>query len=81
MAVAEAKEVALRLRAGIHRAFAAEAVPLHASVGVAAAAARAISGEALLAEADGALYLAKRRGGDRVCTPVAPSPHGASTLT
>ena len=27
---------------------------------------RAIGGEALLAEADGALYLAKRRGGNRV---------------
>lgn len=71
----DAEEVGERLLAGIEGAFAGEPVPLQASVGVAAAAGRTVSGEELLAEADGALYLAKRGGGDRVRASGPLSPH------
>lgn len=72
---AAAEEIAGRLLAAIQAAFAGEPVPLHASVGVAAAAGRGISGESLLAEADDALYLAKGAGGDRVRASAALFPH------
>lgn len=71
--VEEAQRVAHRLRAGVEREFEHARVPLLASLGVAARDGRELTGDGLHAEADRALYEAKRRGGDRVA--VAPG-HG-----
>ena len=62
----QAERVARRLRAGVERRFARDAVPLLASLGVSSRSGRQLTTKDLLTEADRALYEAKRGGGDRV---------------
>jgi diguanylate cyclase (GGDEF)-like protein len=64
----QATRVADRLRAAIEDEFADGPLALLASVGVATSGGRELSADQLLAEADGALYAAKGRGGGRVFT-------------
>ncbi len=81
--VDEAMLVATRLLAAVDDSFGAASMSLQASIGVASADGRAIAPDVLLAEADRALYLAKRAGGDCVsqAEPLDRSPvaHGGHT--
>ena len=75
-----AQGVAFRVRSAIHQQLSAGPVPLRASIGVTAARGSEVRGEALLAEADRALYVAKRLGGDRVLAAGALDSASAAVL-